>query len=199
MLLRYKIISKNLWNQEILYMISHNWWVYMKIVIKYWIILVLFFVLYNLIIQYLHIPNIELFFWSFLLVLYIFFVVSFMDSYLDCIVLTKSWIIIYSREWFLRQNTENIQWDSAQSVYDEQVWIIDVVFNKWNIKIKRQDEVYTFDNVSKPSVQANKIIRTREQILSEAWEDVNLDKFDVLVDTLWEVIIDYIRKNRRNL
>ena len=180
-------------------MISHNWWVYMKIVIKYWIILVLFFVLYNLIIQYLHIPNIELFFWSFLLVLYIFFVVSFMDSYLDCIVLTKSWIIIYSREWFLRQNTENIQWDSAQSVYDEQVWIIDVVFNKWNIKIKRQDEVYTFDNVSKPSVQANKIIRTREQILSEAWEDVNLDKFDVLVDTLWEVIIDYIRKNRRNL
>ena len=121
--------------------------------------------------------------------------VSILDIYLDCIVVTNKWLVLFKREGFLRQNTEHIQRDAAQSVYDEQNWILDIVSGKWNLKIKRQDEIYTFDEVANPSSVTNYIVQIRDSINSQE-NYVEPDKFDVLVETLWEVILDYVKNNK---
>lgn len=36
----------------------------------------------------------------------------------------------------------------------------------------------------------------RDKILSGVEEEPDLDKFDVLVETLWEVILDYVKKDK---
>ncbi len=202
MLLKEKVLSKNLWNQEIIDIIWHHWWKYIKALIKYCILLIILFVFYNLLVQYIDVDYLEFIFWSVGLIIYIMFVVAFLDVYLDSIVLTSTWIILYKREWFLRQNTEHIQWSSAQSIYDEQNWILDVILNKWTIKIKRHDEVYSFEDVAYPSKTTNMIIKAKNDIMYNNKDDdedefQNSEKFDVLVDTLWEVILDYVKKNKK--
>lgn len=200
MLLKEKVISRYIWDQEILNIVWHDWYVYFKVVFKYWLILLWLVFIHNVLVQYLDIIYLNFFFGSIWLIVYVFFVISFLDSYLDSIILTKNWIIIFRWEGFLRHNTESIRWEAAQSIYHEQNWIIDIIFNKWNVKIKRQDEIYLFEDVWNPRSTTNILTSTRDRILSEVdEEEPDMDKFDVLVDTLWEVILDYVRNNKKKI
>lgn len=201
MFLKEKVILNTLWDVNIKYIIWHDIFSYMKMLIKYFFFIVIILFSYRFINDY-FVVDLSFVFWSIGLLIYWMYIVSFLDIYLDSVVLTDKWIYIYVRDWFLDQNTEYISWNSIQSVYDEQNWILDLVFNKWNIKIKRQDEIYIFNNVDKPWDVTNKIISIKDDILTknaqeeQEEEEENPNNFDTLVETLWEVISQHVSKKK---
>jgi hypothetical protein len=93
-----------------------------------------------------------------------------------------------------------IERSSVEWVYDEQEGLLDVLLNKGMIKIKKLDEEYVFDDVYNPVLQTSKIIEIKEKIIkeNEKKEEENneekIDKFDLLVEALGEIIRDYYKK-----
>lgn len=190
-------------NTEIHYIISHDWWKYTKLILIFSLILILIIALYlNIYILFnstaLKILNII--FAAIWMLIYIIFTVNFINLYLDTLVVTNSWLILFEWSWLFKYSTESIDWNSIQAIEDEQSWLFDIILNKWDLKIKRAWESYTFQDVSSCSTERNKIIEYKDkfeekkQELKEENEQPELDKFDVLVETLWEVILDYIKK-----
>lgn len=192
---RNSILNKHLSDRKIYKVIGHHSWKYTKSIVKHLFLLALLFLVYELLWAYFEWRYFDYVLGVLWLLLYVVFMVSILDIYLDCIVVTNKWLVLFKREGFLRQNTEHIQRDAAQSVYDEQNWILDIVSGKWNLKIKRQDEIYTFYEVANPSSVTNYIVQIRDSINSQE-NYVEPDKFDVLVETLWEVILDYVKNNK---
>jgi hypothetical protein len=178
--------------------IWHNAIVYIPIIIKYLFLLGLLYFFSKLVLDYVDWKYLSLFFGILWIFVYVKFVIDFLDSYLDSIVLTHTDIIIFRWDWFLKYRTEAIQRDSVEAINDEQGWILDLIFNKWDIKIKRQEWSYFFRDITNPSKIANDISVLKNKL--ESWElekEDEIDKFDILVETLWEVIIDYVKKEKK--
>ncbi len=200
MWIKHNIIWKNVSSQDIIEIISHDTWKYTKVIIVYALILAVLFVSYDTITHYFVFWIIDVLFAGIWIVVYFFFMVSFFDVYLDSLILTSTWIIIYRWHGLFRQHTENIPRESAQAIYDQQSGILDALLNKWNIEIKRHEETYLFEDVPSPAENAKKIVAQRDAALNQAnnvEEEEEQDKFDVLVETLWEVILDYVKNNKK--
>jgi len=123
-----------------------------------------------------------------------------LDIYLDSIIITKNWLTIFRWDWILKYSSENIERDSLEAINEHQNWILDIILKKWDLKIKRAEESYNFDEVSHPNKQVSTILKFREKFSTPPTEtepEEDLDKFDVLVETLWEVILDYIKKGKK--
>lgn len=198
-----KNILKKYLDTDIHYIIWHDWWKYTKIIIVYTWILVFLFLSYIWIakISSVNILNyINIIFWVIWAIIYIRFILQFMDIYLDSVVITKIGIIIFKWEWLLRYTSETIDWPSVQAVEDAQSWLLDMMLNKWDIVIKRWVEEYRFNDISHPSKQKNDILMYKDKFETkpepEKEPEPELDKFDVLVETLGEVILDYVKKSK---
>lgn len=189
------ILKKYTHEDEILYIVWHDPWEYIKLMLKYLIIILITFTLYSFttgfIIKWFVVNWI---FWIVWLIIYYKFIIDFMDTYLDAIIVTPTWITIFRWDWLVNYSSENLNWHSIQSIYDDQNWLMDITLNKWDIKIKTHWDIYTFKNVSWPVIHKNKIISIQEKIREGITEEPELDKFDILVEALWEVIIDYMKK-----
>ena len=79
--------------------------------------------------------------------------------------------------------------------------LADKILQRGDIKISLEHGInYSFDNVPFPLKQANTIMRIRDKhLMEEEMDEVDNDKFDILVETLGEVIQDYMgtRKKQR--
>lgn len=150
-----------MWDEQIYYVISHDPWIYFGLMIKYLLFLVALRVWYYYIQMIVEFEYLNIVLWVIGLILYSRFIIWFLDYYLDSIVLTDGWLIIFRWDGFLKQTSESVTWDSIESVFDEQSGIIDLLLKKWDIKVKRQWEVYTFKDVSHP---------TSKLIKSGKWE-----------------------------
>lgn len=212
---RQSVVKRYSWSDNILSIYWHDWVAYINLFIIYWILLFLIAVWYHYSLYVLHTNVAWITFWIIATILYLSFVVHFLDIYLDCIMIQESWIVLFRWDWILSNRSESIPWDSLDSVFEQQKGIIDIVFGKGDLKIKRQEEVYVFNNVHNPSVIRNDILKRKEEFLSwhdehwhdgdhghghdddhDHWHDEN-DKFDILVETLGEVVLDYIKKSKK--
>ncbi len=190
------ILSKYLEGQDTLHIIGHGYLKYARLILVYWLILFGAFFLYSFILSI--IKPFSILNWVFgigLFISYIKFMISFLDYYLDSLVLTREGVILFYWGGFFKLNSEAMPWGSVRSVSDNQSGLLDIIWNQWYIEIKREKENYTFQ-VANPAQKANLITNTRNQIKS--WEKDNtpqdFDKFDILVETLGEVILDYIQQ-----
>lgn len=182
--------------KKIIYVISHDFSIYLWMIIKYLIILIGLFFLYKYANGY--IPW-SILTWSFALiwlVIYCFFVVAFMDFYLDSIVLTSTGLVIFLWDWFFKYEVKNLDWERLDIITGEQVGIMDMIFKKWTLFLQIEENRYRFKNISNPRKQAQMIIETKNSLINKEEHPQELDKFDVFVETLWEVIVDYIKNNK---
>lgn len=195
-----QILKRYLWDDDIFYIISHHWWVYVKLILVYLFFLILWFILYYVVCKWWCFKWFRYFFWLYGVLLYIKFIIDFLDLYLDSVVLTKQGVNIFYWDGLLKYSNELIERSSVEWVYDEQEGLLDVLLNKGMIKIKKLDEEYVFDDVYNPVLQTSKIIEIKEKIIkeNEKKEEENneeeIDKFDLLVEALGEIIRDYYKK-----
>jgi len=105
------------------------------------------------------------------------------------------WVVtdhaVYDIEWsLLKTNVENIHHESIEGIEVDKHRIWDNVFNKWDIIIhKFGEEELAIYNAYSPYKSAEII----EQFINPEHEEEQ-DRFDMIMDTLWWVVTDYLER-----
>jgi hypothetical protein len=142
--------------------------------------------------------------WILWALLYFHFVVEFLNKHLDACIITKSWITIFEWEWFLRYNSQQFDWETIESISHSQYSFVDKILHKWSINIIIEHGIeFIIDDITNPQQVAQRIRKYRQDNISHSknisdWEEIEWshEKFDILVETLWEVIKDYMWKQQ---
>jgi hypothetical protein len=201
-MIRKAIIKKNINTSEIHHVVGHNGSVFFKILFKYFCYLAVLLLIFLLLDRYLTRQYLSRVFAGLWLILFVKFCMDFADIYLDCIVMTDTWITLYLREWLLEYKTDHFDWDSIETISFNQKWFRDRLFMKWDITITLDHGIeYPFEDISNPKKQVDKILQLKGRFtvpVPEEDKELEWKKFDILVEALWEVVKDYIDKDNDN-
>lgn len=201
---RTNIIKKYLGDQEIYDIIGHNLLIYWWIVLKYLALLGIIYLLYLIIHQYIfrHIYlNRGITFLG--IILYAKWLYDLADRYLDSLVITNRWLVLFKWNGLFNYTTDYFQRVSIDSISEEQNSFRDTLFKKWDLKIHLEDEKHIFEDVSYPSTKITNILHRKDKILwrfqyheNEVAEDDTNNKYDLLVEALGEVVSEYVEKKK---
>jgi len=142
--------------------------------------------------------------WWLWAIAYIHFIIEFLNKYLDSLIITSKGILIFEWEWFLHYKLQQFDRDSIESISHSQNSISDKIIGKWDLQLTiEHGVVFNFANISSPHRMANELRNQKQQHWShynESWDHSlwwkTNEKFEILVETLWEVIKDYMWKQR---
>ena len=201
-MIRKAIIKRNINTSEIHHVVGHNGSVFFKILFKYFCYLAVLLLIFLLLDRYLTREYLRRVFGWLWMILFIKFCIDFCDIYLDCLVMTDSWITLYLREWLLEYKTDHFDRTTIETISFNQKWFRDKLFMKWDITITLDHWIeYPFEDISNPKKQVDKILVLKNRFSAPApaeTENPELEwkKFDILVEALWEVVKDYIDKDK---
>lgn len=205
-MLRKNIIYNYLQDQEIYTIIGHDMLVYIKIVGMYLSMLAIVFALYFWLSQYVVT-------WQTLqrivtwlgIIIYAKGLYDIADEYLDSLVISNKWLILFRRNGVFNYSTTYLQWVSIETISEAQHTLRDSLFQKGHLKIKLEDEKYIFKDVSQPSKKVSLLLNWKEKILwryqyhenetpleAEPWH-----KYEILIEALWEVVSEYVEKKKQ--
>lgn len=199
-MIRKAIIKRNINTSEIHHVVGHNGSVFFKILFKYFCYLAVLLIIFLLLDRYIKWPYLDRVFAGLWLILFIKFCIDFCDIYLDCLVMTDTWITLYLREWLLEYKTDHFDRTTIETISFNQKWFRDKLFMKWDITITLDHGIeYPFNDISNPKKQVDKILvlKNRFSLSAEKKQEEaekEWKKFDVLVEALGEVVKDYIDK-----
>ena len=188
--------------------IGHHGSIHMGIFVSSLLILILLWVIHSLL-RYL-IPTwnsiINVIIGWITLIIYIRFVIQFLNKYLDALVITSEGISVFEWEEFLSYRLQKFDWESIESITHLQHSLYDKVLWKWTIKITIDHWfVFTFHDIYQPHRIADMLREYKHSYGSHTAQKDNLidshgneswEKFEILVETLWEVIKDYMDKSQ---
>lgn len=205
-MLRKRIIQKYIPNPQILSIIWHDNTVYSRIVFRNTLVCIWCILGYE-IIQSFFVHQYTS--WIIASVAMIFFfkaIIDFLNLYLDGIVLTPSGMSVFRREWLLQYNLENFDWQKVEMISFSQNSLGDRLFNTWDISITLDYNIsFDFDTIPRPKQQVSLIMTTKYKYVQWWWDDeeknnkwneLEKEKFDLLVETLGEVIVDYMQEHK---
>lgn len=196
------VIKQYVNHDEIEHIIGHDILVYIKTAIKHLAILTILLLVYRVVRLYIDRETATLIFWVAGLMTYAFFVMRILNDYFDAMLITKHGITILTRNGFLQYKTETIYWESIETITYEQSGIVDAAWNIGDVVIRlERDITYPFHHVPQPKKQAAIVAARKEKsfgpsvVIENEWQDnVRDEKFDMLVETLWEVIVEYMQR-----
>lgn len=148
---------------------------------------------------------IQRFVWWLWIILYLRFIIEFLNKYLDSLIITPKGILIFEWEWFLHYKLQQFDRDTIESITHSQDSLSDKFIWKGKIQLTiEHGTIFHFDNISSPHRIANQLWNYKQQYSShhhESFSNNNLswdssEKFEILVETLWEVIKDYMWKQK---
>ena len=132
----------------------------------------------------------------------------FMMLYLDSVVVTPQGLTIMDQVWFLDFSQTNFDWESIQTISYHQHGLSDWLLNKWDIIIWIEHGTnYILPNVVQPTKRVERlnhykhesiVQRARELAVSQEVmiDNPQYDKFELLVDKLSDIIVDYMKQPR---
>lgn len=139
-------------------------------------------------------------------IIYINFILTFLNHYLDAIIITKEGISIFQREKILNYTLQHCHRDNIESITQSQSSLSDRIFGKGEVNITLDHGVNTqFQYVENPRNIASLLWSKKTQFESKSSPNINTpwlydgwwhEKFDILVETLGEVIKEYMDKDR---
>ena len=178
-------------DEDIKYIISHHILTYFWLMIMSFIGIIILFFLYRLIAVF-DVSLAQISIWILGLLLYVYFVLNFLDIYLDAVLITDKSIIIYKWYWLFKTSADVIALHAIESVYAKQNGIIDTLFNKWDIVFRRAGHENYFDEVYNPQDAANKINYMLSTLEKEEEEEPEQEwDFQMFVEAMAEVIKEY--------
>ena len=148
---------------------------------------------------------IQRFVWWLWVMLYLRFIIEFLNKYLDSLIITPKGILIFEWEGFLHYKLQQFDRDTIESISHSQDSLSDKIIGKWKIQLSIEHGiVFHFDNISSPHRIATQLWNQKQQYSwhnNESFGDHSLswdssEKFEILVETLWEVIKDYMWKQK---
>lgn len=203
-MLKHALIKKYLDDLEIYAVIWHDILVYLKIVSGYIALLVLLYILFSVLQRY--VISHTYMVWTAALMgitIYVKGLYDVADEYLDSLVVTNRGLILFRRNGLFDYKTEYLQRVSIESIAEEQNSFLDSLFKKGNIIIKVEDERIRFKEVSHPAHLVSQLLNWKSKILwryeyheNETSTELGRDKYELLVEALWEVVTEYVDKKK---
>ena len=195
-----KILKSIIWtDDDILYIASHHVFAY------FWVIVVTIVMITITFFSYSFLKILSLTFatwvaWILWVIIYMYFILNFLDIYLDSIVVTSDSITIYKWYGLFKSTTDVIEFDAIESVFYEQEWIINVLFDDGDLFIRRAMHTNVFNSIHNPSHVVENINKIKQE--AKSWEtkeetkeeNKNNSDFDVFVEAMSEIIRDYKNK-----
>ena len=207
MLWRTYLLNRLVWTRDIRFIVWRHPVVYAKVLIQYAAVFLMLFLLQR--VNRFWVPEdiMQIVFWSLIWLGYIAAIFMLLRSYFDIMVATDSHLYIVFWDSFYRYRIKIITRSAVQDISVSPANSLSAIFKDWHISIAtEQDEVIQFRHVYQPARVAGDIYSIRdkhkswfapqiEQAPIETHEShVDDEKFKVLVETLWEVIVDYMKK-----
>jgi len=125
-----------------------------------------------------------------LILVFIKLIYDIFDRYNDVWILTNDEVIDLKWKLF-KTNTKTINYNNIEWIEVEQNWFIDKILKKWDLIIhKIWDDVFKLEECINPYKAVDKI----ETISSEIAEEIEDNKFDMVMETLSWVVEDYLER-----
>lgn len=133
-------------------------------------------------------------------IIYIQYIIWFLNSYLDSLIITPNGIIMFRRDGLLEYKNEYFEWSKIEVVSHEQKNFIDTLLHTGDLVITLDHGlIFEFERIHNPVKKASILLNAKADALrppEESPDQTNQDKFTMLVETLWEVIIDYMKSHK---
>lgn len=208
------IINNYYISNEIVHILPHSISRYFNLVYRYVFALIFLYILYFLFWSY--IQWIDFWFGIIWVFLYLAFVYSFGDIYLDAEILTDEYLVTLDNNGFVWSSTNYYDLDHIDSVSFSQQWRMDYLLDTGDISISMHDTKLQLHHIYNPKKQVQSIIKAKNQYLlnkakkeseklsqaqvidageeeTKTWT-ITDEKFNMLVDSLSEIVSDYIKK-----
>ena len=178
--------------------LGHNSFVYLRGVLFHCVLLFLIYVGYAIWHQYSQELYITWIAGVAGLVLFVSRVISFLNLYLDCLLLSKTTLTVFLWDGLLEYRTEVLDWSKINVISHRQNSFWDRLFGKGDIIIQLGNIDFSFSDVSFPKKYVSKLL-----LYKQTYEDdqkIKIEKdlagdqknFEVIVDALGEVIKEYM-------
>ena len=207
MLWRTYLLNRLVWTRDIRFIVWRHPVVYAKVLIQYTAVFLILFLLQRVSRFWVPEDIMQIVFGSLIWLWYIAAIYMLLRSYFDIMVATDSHLYIVFWDSFYKYRIKIITWSAIQDISVSPANSLSAIFKDWHVSIAtEQDEIIEFRHVYQASRVASDIYSIRDmhkawisshaqQIPVEAPEShVDDEKFKVLVETLWEVIVDYMKK-----
>jgi len=194
-------------DDDILFIVSHHFISYFYTMVILFIGITILFFLYKFISIFSSIFATYIV-WILWVILYFKFLLNFFDIYLDSVVITNKSFILYKWFWLLRSTIDIIEFNAIESVYSDQNWLIDTIFNRWDLVVRRAGFENIFEDIENPWQAVSKL---NELLYSLRWWELEWEveqkesnenevkdekwELDIFMQAMEEVIKEY--KNRK--
>lgn len=138
------------------------------------------------------------------LIVFLKWIIDFLDVYLDCLILTQNSLTLFLREGLLEYKTEVFFRNKLSSLSWNQKGIWDKVFLKWDLVFTLEHDLsVAFQEVYMPQKWLTRITLLKQTFLDKEKENLEKDlaedqeNFWVLVEAMWEVVREYLGKNKK--
>lgn len=200
-MLRKYLLQKYIELEGVEEILGHSSFIYLRGVVSYTFLLFLVYVGYSVWHQANSAEFIKWIAGVLGLVLFFCWLFSFLNLYLDCLLFTKGSIIVFLRDGLLQYRTEIFDWSRISVVSYRQDSFRDKIFNKGDILIQLGGIDFTFTDVHSPKKAVARILFLKKRYEEEQGLKIEHDlandnnRFEVLVNTLWGILQEYMDKN----
>ncbi len=200
-MLRKYLLQKYIELEGVEEILGHSSFIYLRWVVSYTFLLFLVYVGYSVWHQANSAEFIKWIAGVLWLVLFFCWLFSFLNLYLDCLLFTKGSIIVFLRDGLLQYRTEIFDWSRISVVSYRQDSFLDKLCNKGDILIQLWGIDFTFTDVHSPKKSVARILFLKKRYEEEQGLKIEHDlandnnRFEVLVNTLWGILQEYMDKN----
>ena len=200
-MLRKYLLQKYIELEGVEEILGHSSFIYLRGVVSYTFLLFLVYVGYSVWHQANSAEFIKWIAGVLGLVLFFCWLFSFLNLYLDCLLFTKGSIIVFLRDGLLQYRTEIFDWSRISVVSYRQDSFFDKLCNKGDILIQLGGIDFTFTDVHSPKKAVARILFLKKRYEEEQGLKIEHDlandnnRFEVLVNTLWGILQEYMDKN----
>lgn len=208
-MLKQQIIQHYLSSDDIVAIVPQHHGKAMGLMLKYGIMAIAIRILYTLMVGFMsydYVAGWVATIW--LVAVLVMFNYYFMMLYLDSVVITDQWVIIMDQVWLLDFSQTRFDWDSIQTISYHQHGMVDWILNKWDVIVGIEHGTnYILPNVVQPTKRVDRLNTYKHQSVVQRARDIAMiqeesinpwqqDKFELLVDKLSDIIVDYMKQPR---
>lgn len=208
MLWRTYLLNRLIWKHDIRFIVWRHPVVYAKVLVQYTAVFLILFFTQRVVRFWVPTDIMQIIFGSLVWITYIVALFMLLRSYFDIIVATDHHLYIVFWDSFFKYRIKILARSSIQDISVVPANSLSSVLKDWHITIAtEQDDLITFHHVHYPMRVAKDMYHIRdmvksginESILTPSKPDIDHhgiddEKFKVLVETLGEVIVDYMKK-----
>ena len=128
-------------------------------------------------------------------------IVSFLNLYLDCLLLSKSTLTIFLRDGLLEYRTEVLDWSKINAISYNQNSFRDRIFGKGDVMIQLGSSVnFHFNDVSAPKKAVARLLLFKKKYEDDQKMKIEQDlegdqrNFEVIMNALGEVVREYLEE-----